>query len=112
MVVAGDIYSPNHYSSRWLTSLSTGTLDSPVRTRHSTVHCPLSATLADRWGLELLTVEVVYLCGAPDSPVAHRTVRCDMTSQTTSDLLTLQTAVQSTTVDRWRSRPLLRGLTE
>jgi hypothetical protein len=35
-----------------------------------------------------------------------RTVRCDLTSQTISSLLTLQTAVA---VDRWRSRPLLVG---
>jgi hypothetical protein len=82
MVVVGGIYSPNQHSSRWLTSLSMGTPDSPVRIRHSTIHCPVRAMSADRWGLELLTVEVVYPFGAPDSPVAHRTVLCDLTSQT------------------------------
>jgi hypothetical protein len=63
----------------------------------------LRATSADRWCLVLLTIEVVRPCGAPDSPVAHRTVRCDLTSQTVSDLLMLQTAV---VVDRcsWTHR--------
>jgi hypothetical protein len=36
----GGIYSPNHYSSRRLTLLSTGTPDSPVV--HLTLHCLLS----------------------------------------------------------------------
>jgi hypothetical protein len=36
----GGIYSPNHYSSRWLSSLSTGTSNSPVA--HRTLHCSLS----------------------------------------------------------------------
>jgi hypothetical protein len=39
------------------------------RTRHPTIHCPVLTTLADRWGLEQLTVEFVYPCGTPDSPV-------------------------------------------
>jgi hypothetical protein len=30
--------------------------------------------------LDLLIVEVVCPCGAPDSSVAHRTVQCDLTS--------------------------------
>jgi hypothetical protein len=81
MVVVGGIYSPNQHSSHWLTSLWMGTSDSPMRIGHSTVHCPVRATSANRWGLELLTVEVVYPFGAPDSPVAHRIVRCDLTSQ-------------------------------
>ena len=38
---------------------------------HYTVHFFVSATSADRWGLEQLTVEVFYLLAAPDSPVAH-----------------------------------------
>jgi hypothetical protein len=38
-------------------------------TGHSIVHCLVSATSADRWGLELLTVEVFYLLVAPNSPV-------------------------------------------
>jgi hypothetical protein len=37
MVVVGGNYSPNHNSSRWMVFLSTGTSDSPVRTRHCTV---------------------------------------------------------------------------
>jgi hypothetical protein len=52
MEVVGGIYSPNHYSSHWLFCLSMGTPDSPVRTGDSTVHCPVRATSADRWGLE------------------------------------------------------------
>jgi hypothetical protein len=40
MVVVGGIYSPNHYSSRWLTTLSMGTPDSPVV--HRTQHYSLS----------------------------------------------------------------------
>jgi hypothetical protein len=74
VVVVGGIYSPNHYSSCWLICLSTGIPDSPVCTGHYTIHCLVHATSADRWGLELLTVEVVYPCGAPDNRVAHRTV--------------------------------------
>jgi hypothetical protein len=50
-----------------------GTPDSPVRTRHGTVQCPVRATLAAHWGLERLTVEVLCLLATPDSPVAHRT---------------------------------------
>jgi hypothetical protein len=48
------------------------------RTRHITVHCLVRATSADRWDLELLTVEVAWPFGAPDSPVAHRTQHCSM----------------------------------
>jgi hypothetical protein len=102
----GGIYSPNHYSSRWLNSLSMGTPDNPVRTGHYTIHCPMRATSADCWGSEQLKVEVVCPCGAPDSSVAHWTVRCDLTSQTVPDLLTLHTVV---VVDHWRSRPFLVG---
>jgi hypothetical protein len=77
MVVVGGIYSPNHYSSRFCRWAHR-----TVRwcTEHCTVHCPVSATSVDRWGLELLTVEVFYLLAAPDSPVAHWTVRCVLTS--------------------------------
>jgi hypothetical protein len=39
MVVVGGIYSPNHYSSRWLTALLMGTLDSADV--HQTLHCSL-----------------------------------------------------------------------
>jgi hypothetical protein len=75
MEVVGGIYSHNQHSSRWLFYLSMGTPDSPVRTGHDIVHCSVRATAADRWGLELLTVEVVYPCGSLNSPVAHRIVR-------------------------------------
>jgi hypothetical protein len=66
MVVVGGIYSPNHYSScccRWA--------HQTVRwcTGHCTVHCPVSATSVEHWGLELLTVEVFYPLAAPVSPV-------------------------------------------
>jgi hypothetical protein len=53
-----------------------GTLDSPVRTGQSTFHCPVRATSVDRWGLELLTVEVVYPYGAPDSPARSDIADC------------------------------------
>jgi hypothetical protein len=82
MVAVGGICSPNQHFSHWLFCLSMGTLDSLVRTGHNIVHCPVRAPSADRWGLELLTIEVVCSFGAPDSPVAHRTVQCDLTSQT------------------------------
>jgi hypothetical protein len=66
MVVVGGIYSPNHYSSRccrWA--------HRTVRwcTEHDIVHCTVCATLVDRWGLKLLTVEVFCPLVAPDSPV-------------------------------------------
>jgi hypothetical protein len=38
-------------------------------TGQSTVHCPVRATSAHRWGLERLTVEVLHPVAAPDSPV-------------------------------------------
>jgi hypothetical protein len=76
MVVVGGIYSLNHYSSHWLFCLSMGTPDSPVRTRHRTVHCPVHAISPDRWGLELLTVEVICSFGAPDSPVRPDIADC------------------------------------
>jgi hypothetical protein len=80
MVVVGGIYSHNHYSSRWLCSLSMGTPDSLVRTGHSTVHCLVRAMSADHWGFEQSAIDFVCPCGAPDSPVAHRAVWCDLTS--------------------------------
>jgi hypothetical protein len=57
-----------HWTVRWCT-------------RYSTVHCPVSATSVDRWGLELLTVEVFCPLAASDSLVAHRTVQCVLTLQ-------------------------------
>jgi hypothetical protein len=59
MEVVGGIYSPNHYSShccRWCIG-------------QGTAHCPLPAMSVDRWGLERLTVEVLCLLAAPDSPM-------------------------------------------
>jgi hypothetical protein len=56
MEVVGGINSPNHYSSHcclW-------------HTGQGTVHCPVPASLADRWGFERLTVEVFCLLAAPD----------------------------------------------
>jgi hypothetical protein len=49
--------------------MSMGTPDSPVVHRTLVVHCPVRATSADRWGLELLIVEVFCPFAAPDSPV-------------------------------------------
>jgi hypothetical protein len=73
----GGIYSPNHYSShccRWA--------HRTVRwcTEHCTIHCPVSATSADHWDLELLTVEVFCILAAPDSPVRHIVAGCLLTS--------------------------------
>jgi hypothetical protein len=79
MVVVGGIYSPNHYSSHWLTSLSMGTPDSPVV--HRIQHCSLSGTCHVSQPLELLTIDDLCPRGVSDSPVAHRIVRCDLTSQ-------------------------------
>jgi hypothetical protein len=76
MVVVGGIYSPNHYSSRWLSSLSTGTSDSPVRTGHCTVHCSVCAMSVDHRGLEQSTVDFAYPYGAPDSPVRPDVADC------------------------------------
>jgi hypothetical protein len=80
MEVVRGIYSPNHYSNWWLTSLSMDTPDSPVA--HRTQNCSLSGAchVSLPLGLELLIVEVACPCGAPDSLVAHRTVWCDLSS--------------------------------
>jgi hypothetical protein len=55
-------------------------------TGHGTVQCPVCATLAARWGLERLTVEVFCLLAAPDSLVAHQTcpVRSDFAAITSN----------------------------
>jgi hypothetical protein len=50
-VVVEGIYSPNHYSSHWLTALAMDTPDSPVAHRTLDVHCPVSATSGDHWVL-------------------------------------------------------------
>jgi hypothetical protein len=68
-------------------------------TGQGTVHCPVPATSADRWGLELLTVEVFCLLAALDSPVAHQTylVRSDFGALTSA-----LCAFTVHTVDCWR----------
>jgi hypothetical protein len=43
-----------------------GTPDSPVVHQTLTVYCPVRATSVNRWGLELLTVEVFCLLATPD----------------------------------------------
>jgi hypothetical protein len=91
MVVVGGIYSPNHYSShccRWAHQI--------VRwcTGHDTVHCLVRATLADRCGLERLTVEVLCPLAAPDS-----SVRSDF-ALLTSDFCSVHCIVVSA-VDHW-----------
>jgi hypothetical protein len=70
-----------------------------------TRHCSMSSACNVSRPLES-TVGFVYPCGAPDSPVAHRIVRCDLTLLTVSELLMLLTvavAWQSTIGedDRW-----------
>jgi hypothetical protein len=40
-------------------------------TQQGIVQCPVSATSAAHWGLERLTVEVLCLLAAPDSPVVR-----------------------------------------
>jgi hypothetical protein len=73
-------------------------------TWHSTVHCTVRATSADRWGLERLTIEVLCPLVAQDRPVAHRTVRCILTSA----LFTVASSTQSIVGRNWS---LLRWLT-
>jgi hypothetical protein len=60
-------------------------------TGHGTVHCPVRATSADRWGLERLTIEVLCPPAAPDSPV-----RSDFVVLTSDFCCALFTAV-----DHW-----------
>jgi hypothetical protein len=62
------------------------------------------ATSACRWGSERLTVEVLCLLAAPDSPVAHQT--CPVHSD--SAALTSDAHYSSFAFDRWRMLPLLR----
>ena len=76
-------------------------------TRQGTVYCPMCAMSTRRWGLEGLTIEVLCLVVAPDSPVAHRT--CLVRSDFAACHLTLHcTLLQSTVGARL---PLLRWLT-
>jgi endogenous inhibitor of DNA gyrase (YacG/DUF329 family) len=76
-------------------------------TGQGTIHCPVCATSACRWGLERLTVGVLCLVVAPDSPVAHRT--CPVCSDFSA--LTFDSHYSPFAVDRWRMLPLLRWLT-
>jgi hypothetical protein len=55
-------------------------------TGHDTIQCPVRAMSAARWGLERLTVQVLCIVVAPDSPVAHRT--CPVRSDFAAWLLT------------------------
>jgi hypothetical protein len=73
-------------------------------TGHCTVHCPVCATSADRWGLELLTVEVFCLLVAPDSSVHSDFADWPLTSA-------LLTALQSAQSIVGRTWPLLHWLT-
>jgi hypothetical protein len=65
LVVSWLLYRRAHQTVRWCTG-------------HSIVHYPVRATLANCWGLESLTVEVVCPRGVPYSPVAQRTVWCNL----------------------------------
>jgi hypothetical protein len=58
-------------------------------TGHGIVQCLVRVTSAARWGLEQLTVEVLCLVAAPNSPVAHRTcpVRPDIAALTSDRAL-------------------------
>jgi hypothetical protein len=56
-----------HQTIRWCTGLGT-------------VHCPVCATSARRWGLERLTIEILCLVVAPDSPVRSFFVAWHLTS--------------------------------
>jgi hypothetical protein len=93
MVVVGGIYSPNHYSSHWLTALSMGTPDSLVV--HRTQYCSLSGAChvsrplgfgaIDRWRLLSLWC-TGQSNGTPDSPVRSDIADCLLTfdDQTTT----------------------------
>jgi hypothetical protein len=74
------IYSPNHYSSRWLTLLSTGTPDSPMvhRTALFTIWCVPRQPTVGVWSCRSLKSSVL---------LRHRTVRCNLTLQTVFWLL-------------------------
>jgi hypothetical protein len=76
-------------------------------TRHGTVPCPVRAMSAARWGLEWLTVEVLCLLAAPDSPMAHQT--CPVRSDFLLWLLTVHCS--PFVVNCWLIWPLLRWLT-
>jgi hypothetical protein len=71
-------------------------------TRHGTVHCPVRATLAIRYGLEQLTVGIFCIQAASDSSVAH------WTCPVTSDFAALNFArhcssLYTSAVDRWHA---------
>jgi hypothetical protein len=52
--VVGGIHSLQPFPSRWLFLLATGTPDSPVAHRTSTVHCPVRTTSARQLGFEAI----------------------------------------------------------
>jgi hypothetical protein len=66
---------PNPISRHWIESssfLSTGALDSLVRTVQGTVDCPMLATSANCWGLQQSSVgsdRCLTIRCTPDSPV-------------------------------------------
>jgi hypothetical protein len=84
MEVVGGIYNLQPLHICWL-SMAHRTIR--WCTGQGTIHCPVPATSADRWGLERLTIEVFCPLAPPDSPVAHHTcpVRFDFAALT-SDL--------------------------
>jgi hypothetical protein len=94
MVVVWGIYSLQPLPSRWLTLLSMGTLDSPVAHGHNIVHCPVRATSADRWGLELLIVEVFCPLAAPDSQHSRQLGELDRCSVGSPDSLVAHQTVR------------------
>jgi hypothetical protein len=96
MEMVGGIYSLQPLLSRWLTLMLLAHWTVWWCTGHDTVHYSVSATSADRWGLELLTVEVFYPLAAPDSPV-----RSDF-AVLTSDFYSVHCSFVSA-IDRWRS---------
>jgi hypothetical protein len=53
-----------------------------LSTGHCTVHCLVSATSADHWGLERLTIDVFCPLVVLDSSVGHQLVWCVLTLQT------------------------------
>jgi hypothetical protein len=75
--------------------------------RQGTIHCPVRATSAHRWGLERLTIEVLCLVVATDSPVAHQT--CPVRSDFLLWLLTCTVHLLQSIVGRML--PLLHWLT-
>jgi hypothetical protein len=91
LTVGWVLYRWTHRTVRWCTG-------------HSTVHCPVSVTSADRWGFERLTVEVVCPFAAPDSSVRPVVAECVLTSGGAY-------YARSRAVDRWAKLTVARCLT-